>query len=99
MEPKANASHRPVILATAALTVAVGLTVASLGGYLRPRSADPKSISPEPAPTVLVPVTAPAPLAPPPSEPMFASYTGHEQREHAEHEGRRHEREHDHEED
>jgi hypothetical protein len=87
MEPKANASNRPIIVATAALTVAVGLTVASLGGYLRPRDATP-----------VVPVVTEQPVADPtPSEPILASNTPHEEREHA---GRRHhEHGHDHHED
>ena len=92
MEPKSHASHRPVVLATAVLTVVVGLTVASFGGYLHPRSTAPKSLSPEPATTVLVPATDTAPIAPPPSEPMFASYTEHEEHEHAGRERGHHER-------
>ncbi len=90
MEPKAKTSNRPIIVATAALTVAVGLTVASLGGYLRPRSAAPL------APATEEPVTAPATAATP-EEPIFASYAPHEEREHAR--GHHHEREHEHEDD
>lgn len=76
--------HRSIVLATAALTVAVGITVASLGGYLRP--AHDRA---PPAATVVVPVTR--------SEPVFASNAEHEPGEHHRHHGR--EREHEHEDD
>jgi hypothetical protein len=94
----AASSKPPLVLATATLTVAIGLTVASLTGYLRPRSPTPERsatpTTPEPGPVVLVPVTATAqPAAPPERAPMFASYTRHhEEREHARRGG---EREHD----
>lgn len=82
-----------VALAAAALTVAVGVTVASLGGYLRPARDQAPAIA-----TVLVPVT-PSPTAAPqtPSEPMFASNADHERRDRDRHSER--EREHEHEDD
>jgi len=80
-----------VALAAAALTVAVGITVASLGGYVRPACDQAPPIA-----TVLVPVT-PSPTAIPqaPVEPMFASNLDHEHRRHE----RERERKHEHEDD
>jgi len=83
MDQHANALNRPIIVATAALTVALGLTVASLGGYLRPRDAA------RPAP-----VTA-EPVDPTPPEPVLASYTPHEEHEHTGGHHREHGREHE----
>lgn len=72
-------SSLPVMVATAAVTLAVGVTVATLGGYVTPK-APPAPATSEPAPEVV------APAAPDPEpEPTFASFRSHEKREHHEH--------------
>ena len=78
-----------ISLAAAAVTVAVGLTVASIGGHWRPARDQGSPV----ARTILVPVTPSATAPRAPIEPMVASNADHERRE------RHHHREHEHEDD
>ncbi len=85
----------PVVAATTAITLAVGVTVASLSGYLGPRStpaisgALPSAAASGPeAPVVLVPVTRSAAEPPPAAlsprrdpEPVFAAWVEHDDEE------------------
>ena len=96
--PERTSSHRTssIVVATAAVTVALGVTVASLAGYLGPRAAAPPQRAG--APVVLVPVTSEPAAAPAPAEPepMFADYVPTREHEREEHHGRHHrERHHD----
>ncbi len=83
----------PVVLATASVTVAIGVTLGALGGYIGPKNDASAAPVDPPAPVMLVPATTQpqaTPEPPPPEpEPMFASYRKH----HEKHE--RHHEEHD----
>jgi hypothetical protein len=77
-----NKSSLPIIIATAAVTVAVGLTAATLGGYVGPKTVplpEPSASQPEAVPRVSEP------------EPVFASNRSHEEHERHEHAKRHHE--------
>ncbi len=78
-----------IIVATAATTLALGVTVAALGGYLAPRDGPPAAgvptdarppaaPTPQPGapPVVLVPIVPEPPVqaAPPGPEPVFAAF-------------------------
>lgn len=91
------------VVATAALTLAIGVTVAALGGYLAPAGERPAAGPP--APVVFVPVTQdrPPPDVPAPLEPDTplaavdpAEREGGNDDDHHHGERRHHEREHDH---